>query len=277
MQFGVVLIIVFVLCCETSAYNILGFFLLPAKSHYVFFKPLFSELARRGHNLTLYSIYPYKNEPDLATVTIVNIEKCFPAPTIEFLDLKEVSDSSIIQIMKGCAALMMKFEQISNCSEVMELVNSTDSYDAFMTDLIFPEWYSTFAYKFKVPLINVFPNALFPQMSDLMGSPTNPSYIPVLAGGTLSRMGFFQRVQNFRNYAIWTVLSGYYFLDPSNEISRRVFGDDVPAVEEIVRNTSLMLINVDFSYKPTFPLVPNVVPVAGINVQLSKPLPKVST
>lgn len=51
----------FVLCTITTVIrgaNILVFMPLPLKSHFRGFQPLFEELSRRGHNLTVASSFP---------------------------------------------------------------------------------------------------------------------------------------------------------------------------------------------------------------------------
>lgn len=48
------------LITATQSANILVFAPMPFKSHFSGFQPLFKELARRGHNLTVVSIFPLK-------------------------------------------------------------------------------------------------------------------------------------------------------------------------------------------------------------------------
>lgn len=266
-------LLVFIFALSANAFNILGFFFLPVRSHYVFLTPLLTELAKRGHDLTIYSIFPFKTER-FPNFKVIDIGSCFSVPTT--IPITQ-SNPTTIQTLQACHNLIPKYEKIANCSAVIELVESTAEYDAFITDIIFPEWYTTFAYKFKVPLINAFPTAPYPQLTNLIGTAANPSFVPVTTGGFISKMVFWERVQNFYMYVMMAALNDYYLAGPSNDISRRVFGRSVPPVEEIVRNTSLTLINVDFNYRSPVPLAPNVVTVAGIHIKDSNTkLPLVS-
>lgn len=45
----------------TLASNILAFMPMPLKSHFSGFQPMFEELARRGHNVTVVSAFPLKD------------------------------------------------------------------------------------------------------------------------------------------------------------------------------------------------------------------------
>jgi glucuronosyltransferase len=54
-------LMIFILCiCGTDGANILGVFPMPAKSHMVVHSALMKELARRGHQVTVFSPYPEK-------------------------------------------------------------------------------------------------------------------------------------------------------------------------------------------------------------------------
>jgi len=54
------------------------------------------------------------------------------------------------------------------------------------------------------------------------------------------------------------------------------FGPGLPPINEIVKNTSLMLINQYYALTGPRPYAPNVVEVGGLQVGPQKPLPKVS-
>lgn len=40
--------------------QVLGLFAHPGKSHFDFFRPIFTALAQRGHNISMYSYFPLK-------------------------------------------------------------------------------------------------------------------------------------------------------------------------------------------------------------------------
>lgn len=270
MRFSVILLI-FINCVDAS--KILGFFAISAKSHYRFLSPILSELAERGHNLTIYTLFPLqmKNAPN---VNVISIEKCL----IPLFKNSTISDTKLttIDMLNIFYNSIPKYEQISNCSPIMNLIESTDEYDVLLTVLTLPTWHSLFAYKFKIPIINIFPNLLFPQLASLMGAPSNPSYIPTFVSGFASPMSFLERVQNLYIYITMTVGNHYYLSSRVNDLGRRLFGENVPSVEEMVKNTSLVLSNIDFSYHSAVPVAPNVIPIAGVNVKDAEPLPEVS-
>jgi glucuronosyltransferase len=55
-------LMIFILClCNTDGANILGIFPMPAKSHMTVYSALLKELARRGHQVTVFSQFPEKS------------------------------------------------------------------------------------------------------------------------------------------------------------------------------------------------------------------------
>lgn len=67
------------------------------------------------------------------------------------------------------------------------------------------------------------------------------------------------------------------YLPKQQTLLRRYFGDDVPPLEDIIRNTSLVFVNDHFSLTYARPLVPNMIPIGGVHVNPPKKLPAVGT
>lgn len=63
------------LITATQCANILVFAPMPFKSHFRGFQPLFKELASRGHNLTVVSIFPLKTPMPNYTDIPISINK----------------------------------------------------------------------------------------------------------------------------------------------------------------------------------------------------------
>lgn len=61
----------------------------------------------------------------------------------------------------------------------------------------------------------------------------------------------------------------------TDALIRRRFGQGLPPINEIVKNTSLMLINQYYALTGPRPYAPNVVEVGGLQVGPEKALPKV--
>lgn len=272
------LLIICALLDTTTAYNILGFFVIPVRSHYVFLQPLMTELAKRNHTLTLYTVFPFETQ-NLPNFSTIDVKPCFPVPLQGHFSISKFLEWSTLQILIMMNNMLIpSYETISNCSQIMELVQSNVTYDAFITDYVFPEWFTLFANKFNVPLINVFPNVLFPYVAGLLGAPVNPSYTPYATSIGTQRMNFYQRLVSFSSYVVVKAAKGVYLKAPTDDLVRRVFGPEFPSAEDVVRNTSLTLMNSDLAYyQSTFPLVPSIVGVGGLHIRNASSIPQVSS
>lgn len=59
----------------TDAFNILGIFIHPGKSHFDMFHPMVLGLAENGHNMTVISMFPEKNPtPNYRDVTLKTMD-----------------------------------------------------------------------------------------------------------------------------------------------------------------------------------------------------------
>lgn len=62
----------------------------------------------------------------------------------------------------------------------------------------------------------------------------------------------------------------------ADTILKQYFGDDVPSVDELVANTSLLFVNTHYSLSGSKPQSPALIEVGGIHIQEPKPLKPVS-
>ncbi|XP_065219012.1 UDP-glycosyltransferase UGT5-like isoform X15 [Planococcus citri] len=254
-----------------SCYKILAVLPFPSKSHYAIPDPLLVRLAELGHHVTVYSPYPKKDI--IPNYKDIDIEPCFRRPskmlTIDFMS--SVGSSAFTNLLL-LARVTPKFEQIGKCEPLLELLNSDEKYDVFITENFSTDVLSLFAAKFQIPLISVIPNVMFPYLSSRMGNPDNPAYVPQPGSEFTAKMTFLNRVENTILY-ISMILVRKYYIWKIDEVSIRSVFESAPPIEDMVRNTSLLFIgtNPAINYPPV-PLVPGVVDIGGIHIASAKPL-----
>ena len=56
--------------------------------------------------------------------------------------------------------------------------------------------------------------------------------------------------------------------DPSDAVVREFLGEGIPPIEELVKNTSLVLLNRHVSIHAARPVTPNVVHVGGLHIKV---------
>lgn len=67
----------------------------------------------------------------------------------------------------------------------------------------------------------------------------------------------------------------WYELPKSDRIARKYFGDDMPYLGDIIKNISLLMVNVNPILNPVRANVPNIIEMNQIHIKEPKPLPKV--
>ncbi|KFB39733.1 AGAP007920-PA-like protein [Anopheles sinensis] len=108
---------------------------------------------------------------------------------------------------------------------------------------------------------------------DRVGLPDTPSYIPSEFSTFSEVMSLLDRAEN------WIVTRAVKLLyriveNSDNQLLRERFPDAaIPDVREIVKNTSLILVNQHYTLSGARPLVPAVLEIGGVHIGSAKPLP----
>lgn len=257
--------------------KILAVFSHIGKSHFDVLEPYFEEIAARGHQILVISHFPRKR----------------PVPNYKDIDLRGThSINKTVHILSFSD--MMKMDQISSalalsawgaegCEKALELpdvqniLNSDEKFDLLVTEMFNTDCFLAFAHKFKIPIIGFSTCVFMPWTPGRVGNPDNPAYIPTHFAISSDKMKFEERFIN----TFWNIFHKLHYpflMDaPAHRIAKRHFGESLPALSELARNTSLIFVNSHFSLNGPRPLVPGVIEVAGIHIKPPKPLPKVSS
>ncbi|XP_065219043.1 UDP-glycosyltransferase UGT5-like isoform X44 [Planococcus citri] len=267
-------VVLLVLCANfAKCYKILGVFPFPGKSHYAVFDPLMVELAHRGHNVTIYNIFPKSNT--IPNYHEIDISSCFKvSPIINGIqDMKGTSTNGFDSVHMFFD-FIPSYDEISNCGPLLKLWNTTEKYDVFITESFNTDIFLLYGEKLNIPIIGFHTNMALPWQSVQMGFPDNPSYLPVQYSGYTSKMNFLQRLHNFLIYSYGIIAYKSQSQNKFDDMADLIFGPSVSKMETIARKVDLMFLNSHFTYYSPRPLVPNVIEIGGLNVRDSKPLPQ---
>lgn len=256
----------------SSGARILGIFPHVARSHFVMSELLMKGLAARGHQVVVISHFPQKTRvPNYTDISLVGSMPSF----VSTVSLDEIATGYIYTIVKILAELgVTGCEKTLSHPPVIKLINSDEKFDLVVTELFNTDCYLGFAHKFKVPYISICTTPLLPWGFDRFANPNNPSYIPNLFLGHSDKMHFFERLINTIYLKVLQWEYHYWYDIPSEEIARKYFGESLPPLQELARNTSLLLVNRHFSTNQPVPNVPAVVEVGGLHVPVPKKLPQ---
>lgn len=257
--------------------KILAVFSHLGKSHFDAYEPYLEELAARGHQILVISHFPrerpipnYK-DIDLRGTAAINIT----VDIMSFPDMMKISQISSIFFLSVWASEAC--EKTLELPDVQHLINSDEKFDLLIAETFNTDCFLAFAHKFKIPIIGVSTCTFMPWTPGRVGNPDNPAYIPTHFVVSSDKMNFFERfINTFWN--IFHKLQYPFVMDaPAYRIAQRHFGESLPALSQLARNTSLIFVNNHFSLNRPRPLVPGVIEVAGIHIKPAKPLPMVSS
>ncbi|XP_033606930.1 UDP-glucuronosyltransferase 3A1-like [Cryptotermes secundus] len=255
--------------------KILAIFAHVGKSHFDVFEPLLEELAARDHQLLVISYFPqyqfinnYKNI-DLRGILQNN-------KTAGIINIRSATYGGHVKSALRLGVWgNMACEKTLEHPSVQNLVTSEEKFDLIITELFNTDCFLAFAHKFNIPTIAFSSSDLMPWANSRFGNPDNPSHVPLYSGQSTGKMIFSERLLNTFWYLFHKLHHLFLMEARANKFARKHFGESLPALSQLARNTSLIFVNRHFSLNGPRPLVPGVIEVAGIHMKPVKKLPEV--
>ncbi|KAL0810780.1 hypothetical protein ABMA28_010097 [Loxostege sticticalis] len=261
----------FISISETA--RILAYYPTPSISHQVVFRPLSLELAKRGHDVVVITADPIFSEgnapANLTEIDVHDLSYNIWRKLIARLGNK-IQLNQFAEITKLLAELM---EKQMNTEDVQKIIkDKTNTFDLIIVEA-FTEMALGFSHLFKAPVI---------QFSSFAAT-----VIPLEAFGAVSHPLLYPTPLHRRvyNLTIWEKLNELYdehqylkmFPDTDefcHQVMKRVFGPDVPSLEELRKNVDMLFLNVHPLWDFNRPVPPNVVYLGGMHQKPAKELPK---
>jgi glucuronosyltransferase len=249
----------------TNAYKILCLFPHVAKSHFIMAEALMKGLAAKGHQVTMISNFPQKTPiPNYRDISLVGSMPDF------------VSQVPVDLVATGHVHTtigMLAYMAYVNCENTMEFpamkkfIAANEKFDLIITELFNTDCFLGYVYKQNTPFIALSTSVMMPWAHARFGNPDNPSYMGnhFLYHGY--KMTFTERLINALYEEGLKLVYKFMFEKPAYELAKKYFGESLPPLSEIAKNTSLLLVNSHFSLNQPRPLVPNIVEVGGIHLK----------
>lgn len=261
-------------CLTTEAYKILGLFIHPGRSHYAVFSPLMKGLALKGHNVTVVSYFPERtNLPNYTDLTFdlqLDISESFNVSRYEPITYWTYFREMFELVAWGNVACEGALGD-TVIDRVLE-IHKRDPFDLVITEFFETDCMLGVIYNMQVPFIGLSSCALMPWHTDRIGAPSTPSHIASEFVGFTEKMSYYQR---FVSFTVTTSMKYLYRIlveRRDNQMLARKFGDGIPDVNEIAKNTSLIFVNQHFTLHQSRPMTPNLIEIGGIHIQDPKPL-----
>lgn len=252
--------------------NILGVVLHTSYSHQVPFRPLWRELAARGHNVTVLTTDPTnENLPNLKEIDLSAAYKAWLSTDIVEYSEKESMSKVIVKLMEvGQKVVEVELEH----PEVQNLIKNDD----VQFDLVIAEFYYpiavAFGSRFNCPLILAQSADLLPGLHELVGNSAHILQYPTYMLRFDHPLSFSERLNTFISYFVrkyvFTLYKQHY-----DKIAKKYFGEELESLDETLHKTSLVISNLNPVFSNVRPQVPaTVVMGGGIHIQPPQPLPE---
>lgn len=256
--------------------KILGFFATMSRSHFIVEEPVMRELAKRGHQVTVVTLFKQSGEP-LENYRYIEIPEFMD--NAEFEKFRKAAtgenDISMVEIFQLMVPLTRVSVDIMNHLKFIPLKNET--FDLLVLGWFMNEYALGLSGHFKCSSVVISPNVNFYTMRKFTGNPTSVSTLPSPFVNYETHMSFFQRLKNFGLYLAEFVIMeafNHFLLKP---LYLEAFpADKYPSYDEVLKNVSLVLVSQHFSGRTPEPLLPGVIEVEGMHVRKEpNALPKV--
>lgn len=246
-------------------------------SHQLPMKHIYKELSLRGHRVVAITTSPLGNEnlTNLTEINVASVNRHVHDINFAKLFAGRSIYTNILSFLKGLGDVA---DEIFSNLSVQKLLNNKSEY----FDLVIIEWcahpvFAALSQRFKCPLIGFRSMELRPMCHEVIGNPTNPSYIP--PGTKDAWSGFWGRLDNFLIYVSHYLLHRFVMLPKAETILQRHIKNYSFNVNTAESSVSLVITNTHPILNSARPVVPNYIQIFGLHLNRSKEeylLPNVS-
>ncbi|KAG4077629.1 hypothetical protein HA402_008889 [Bradysia odoriphaga] len=255
-------------------------FLAPinGKSHWLFMQDFIKALLDRHHEVTTLTPITWNGvRPDNYTEVLIdpplNIEDIFPQSKV-FTAEKGSPLGYLFMLPMVGRATVEKSLQSNNVQKFLH--DDSLRFDLVILEEFAMDSFWMFAHKFKAPLISICSYG-YPNFIDRQSGMLTPwSHVPMWTETYSDKMSFIERLDNtILSLADWMVYK-FFHMHWQNDLAKKYFGHlgDLPSLEDLTRNISVVLINTHRSISPPRPSMPGTVFVGGAHIKDAKALPK---
>uniref|UniRef100_A0A1B0GEE6 Uncharacterized protein n=1 Tax=Glossina morsitans morsitans TaxID=37546 RepID=A0A1B0GEE6_GLOMM len=253
-----------------KGYKFLGVLHFASKSHYIVGSSLLKALANKGHEVTVVTSFteqkPIKNYNEIPLKSVLKI---MDKKTDELLETNK--NSLLTNIVSFHQTGLRLTDIVLNDPNVQSLMTSNQTFDAVICEVFLGEALYGLSEHFKAPLIGLGTFGAISWNTDMVGSPSPPSYVPYPLLPLTDHMSFWERLENLAVITFERLFLDLYYLPRQSELYRKYFPHLEKSMLNIRRNAALVLLNTHYSLTFTRPYVPNQIEVGGMHITPSNP------
>lgn len=261
----------------TDSYKILGIFPSLDRNNYLTYRGLFNELANRDHEVTLVSHFQLPNPPAgykeiLLSDTTKHVFKGLSFESVIVNEVSRLPFETLVSTKSGnddCKTLM-------NNHHVLNMIKIQPKYDVILVESYNSDCGLALAANLSAPYIAFSPQPIQSWQYNRLGINFNAASVPQAALPYGKEPWFFDRL---KSYVLYYISNWVYYV--GSQVTDHVYlykylGDQVPSLENIASNASLMFVNTHQSVFGGVVRPDNVIDIGGIHVRPPKLIPTVS-
>ncbi|XP_063921670.1 UDP-glycosyltransferase UGT5-like [Zophobas morio] len=261
---------------NANSAKILGVFSMPARSHHRLGSSLMRGLAEQGHDVTIITPYIEKDLPKKGSYRQIALTGFEEAHEVRRKEMKmfEMEDQNIFLLLPFFLNLLHEMTEVAlNHTNVQNLLNSGEKFDAVIVEQFMNEAHKGFATHFDAPLILLSTIGANIWVNMLVANPAPTAYVPDALLSYSSQMTFWQRLTNTAFQVYSHVLYHWFAFPGQAKLYSRYFPNSPPFYDTLY-NASIVLLNSHPSLNQAVPYVPNMIDIGGFHVQTTKKLPQ---
>lgn len=257
----------FLLCSCSEAAKILAYIQLPHYSHQAIYRPLWKELARRGHEITLLTTDLMEDTPNITQVDLSGaygfIEK------YSYFEL--YSNGSYFSFVIAFLNMFLEiFDYELSHPEVRKIIKGETKFDLIIAEILATPIPAAFSKKLNAPFIGVTSMDGHFHAHELVGNPVNPILYPSYDVQFSENFNLKDRLLSSLFCLIGKLLAIFFTPIYLDNLFLKHFNETTGSVDATAKNISMLFINADPIFNNPRPLSPQTVNIGGY-VHIGKP------
>ncbi|KAL3288268.1 hypothetical protein HHI36_002716 [Cryptolaemus montrouzieri] len=248
--------------------KILGYFHFPSISHQFVFQAIVRELSLRGHQVTFLSPNNIR-DPKLINLTEIDLSATYKI--FEETDLG-IFNRNTMNMLEYCLVGQGLLEQVISIEMEMEQVKNIltepeHSYDLIIIEALNP-FHFGLQHKFKAPVIAVSSFIVNSWLHTAIGNQIHPVLHPEMICSYPTPLKYIcEKFDSLYTHTVLYLFSKFYSMSRSDELARKYFGEDMPYLEQVVKNVSVVFANVNPIFSQSRSAVPKYKEVWNIHLK----------
>lgn len=198
-------------------------------------------------------------------------------------ELEGLSSSKVNMQMNLIAKIKFLYSKTLHMTNVTlrhpkmkQLLESNEKFDLIILDLFLTDALLGLSTVFDCPIVALSTNGPHTWVSEVLGTPRPASYVPHMYTDFIDRINLGKRLENEFFYYIEKILLKIFHLPNQEELFNEIFPKSNRTFNDVRKNAvALTLVNSHFSISFPKPFLPNMIEVAGMQINEAevKPLP----